>query len=793
MVPQSDPQSQPKSILDQPVSVFLGAKSTDVAETVSLGEVLHRIQDGTYRASIAHVREQKPRSAAAYRKAKEQLCAFTPCCALRTRKQAAPWREKLVSTTGLVHFDFDHVPEASVLKERLASNPATVFAFISPGEDGVKVGIAAEGITNADTYKYPWQVVLRRLKKAYPDLHISEDEHVKFLHALCFVSDDPAIYINPGAVPLPLPVQTPDEEAPLPEMPAQESGDFDPVEVTRALTQMPSESYDAWILVGQALHSTGHPLARGLWDWWSSRSRKYQQTAQDSKWKSFTKDGGRTLGDLYTLAHTHGWRRFKPPAADAEERANGHSTADTPTRAAHGRALVRGLDDDPERDVRWQWEPYMAYGKLHLLDGDPGTGKTLLMCAIAASLSQAGVLPDQDGKCTVPIHAPQRSLFVAMEDNLADTIRPRVRKAGGDVSMIKVLNEIEDAQGHVKLFTLEHLPLLEEAIQEHQPSLVYIDSLQGVMGARVDIHRANQVLPLLHALADLAERYDVAVVATRHPSKPGQNMARLIHRGMGSQAFIGTARLALYVDDHPTDRSKSILVQSKSNAGHPAMTQVFSKARGVFEWCGVTRLNAAILAGGGSGPDPRAVAEACIWLEGQLYPGCATPAKKLQDGAKDEDLNWRTVNTAKKMLGIQATRLGDQWFWTLPVPIPYDYTSLHSLQTLPSLHSLQTLHSSTKTTTCGMSEYQGTQECPESKERKESKECKECKVVTDAGVNAAHGDSDVHADRDDTDLIDRRDLAPPPVAEDAPRDETPDIPASFSLEAPQRQDERGEL
>jgi len=99
-----------------------------------------------------------------------------------------------------------------------------------------------------------------------------------------------------------------DEEAPLPEVGEQDSAAFNPVEISRALTALPSDNYNDWIAVGQALHSTGHPLARGLWDWWSGQSTKYNQAAQDTKWKTFTKDGGRTLGDLYTLAHQHGWR-----------------------------------------------------------------------------------------------------------------------------------------------------------------------------------------------------------------------------------------------------------------------------------------------------------------------------------------------------------------------------------------------------------------------------------------------------------------------------------------------------
>jgi hypothetical protein len=326
------------TLLDAPVSLFQGARATEVTEVLPLGTVLGRIQDGTYREEVAHVRQQKTRGKAAYRKAKEQLLAFTPCCALRTRDGKVLMADKLLSVTGIVHFDFDHVGDAPALKERLASNPATVFAFISPG-DGVKVGIAAEGITSADTYKHPWHVVLRRLKKAYPDMNISEDEHVKFLHALCFVSDDPQVYINPDAIPLPIPTQAPDEEAPLPGIAEQSCADFDPVEITRALTCIPADSYDGWIAVGQGLHSTGHPLAKGVWDWWSGRSTKYTQSVQNDKWKTFTKDGGRTLGDLFTLAHQYGWR----PAGWGQEQAEGITSFNKPNYLAE---KYPGFDKD---------------------------------------------------------------------------------------------------------------------------------------------------------------------------------------------------------------------------------------------------------------------------------------------------------------------------------------------------------------------------------------------------------------------------------------------------------------
>src|SRR5262249_51151940 len=160
-------------------------------------------------------------------------------------------------------------------------------------------------------------------------------------------------------------------------------------------------------------------------------------------------------------------------------------------------------------------------------------------------------------------------------DDLEDTVAERLELAQADRSKVRVLDHIVTAQNKRKHFTLEYLPILEAEVQRYQPRLVYVDSLQLILGPKVDTNRANQVMDIMDGLIDLATRYHFALVCTRHPSKPGQNIGRLIHRGMGSQAFIGRARLALYVEEHPTDPTKSLMVQSKSNAGGFGITQVF--------------------------------------------------------------------------------------------------------------------------------------------------------------------------------------------------------------------------
>jgi AAA domain len=343
-------------------------------------------------------------------------------------------------------------------------------------------------------------------------------------------------------------------------------------------------------------------------------------------------------------------------------------------QGTRGHAVVVSMDEVEEREIDWLWNPYIALGKLCLLDGDPGTGKTGLACMLASAVSRGYPMPDQTGRPTVPTGEPGITLIVAAEDDLADTWKKRLRLADADMSKIKVLDHIVTHQGQKQYFTLEHLPLLEEEVQRYRPKLVYVDSLQLILGGKVDINRANQVVETLEGLIDLAAQYHFALVCTRHPSKPGQNIGRLIHRGMGSQAFIGRARLALYVEEHPLDETKSLLVQSKSNAGGMGVTQVFSKARGEFAWCGVTRVNAQVMAGSGRGPDPRAFIEACFWLETQLQDGYPHDANEILALAQEEDVSSKSIYGAKKALKVVSTQSSTGWIWKLETTRDTGYT-----------------------------------------------------------------------------------------------------------------------
>ena len=344
-----------------------------------------------------------------------------------------------------------------------------------------------------------------------------------------------------------------------------------------------------------------------------------------------------------------------------------NAQADAPT----DHALVTTMDTVEAHPVEWAWWPYIAIGTICMLDGDPGIGKSLLMAQLAASLSKDDPLPDQQGKPTLPAGGSHHTLILSTEDSLAHTLKPRLEAAGADCSKIHVLTGWVDGGGHERAFTLEHLPLLETEIQRYQPRLVVIDPVTAYMG-KVDIHRANEVQELLGKLGRLAERYQCAIVCIRHPAKPGQSIGKVIHRGLGSVGFIGTARTALFVEQHPTNPHKVLLGQSKSNLAGMGRTQLFSKDHGQFEWCGVSRLSAEVIGGSGRGPDPTAFLEAVFWLEDQLKDGIPQASETLREDAEEYGIAFRTLRRAKQALQIRSIKRGkdpagkESWDWQLP-------------------------------------------------------------------------------------------------------------------------------
>jgi putative DNA primase/helicase len=313
-------------VLEASVSLFDGSTNTTPIETVPLATVLQRIRAGAYRPYVEHLRHVlTTQGQKAYKAAKERSTAFTPCCALTTRDKDTAWSTKLITCTGLVHLDLDGLDDPEGLKADLARHGAVVFAFVSPRGDGLKIGMAATGITDPESYKHAWNVVTELIHRDYPTVTINVDAHIKYLNALCYMSYDPAVHVNADAIPLVIP--PPARKKPPAPRRLDDTPDY--ATVASALFAIPNNDadYETWLTIGMALHSTGEGWARGLWDNWSQHSGKYDEGKQGKSWRSFTADGKTTIGTLFHCATQHGWR---PPRALPPVERNGT----TPPRGA---------------------------------------------------------------------------------------------------------------------------------------------------------------------------------------------------------------------------------------------------------------------------------------------------------------------------------------------------------------------------------------------------------------------------------------------------------------------------
>lgn len=315
------------------------------------------------------------------------------------------------------------------------------------------------------------------------------------------------------------------------------------------------------------------------------------------------------------------------------------------------------------KPLRWLWEPYLARGKLAVLDGDPGIGKSLVTIDLAARLSRGDAVPGG-----APGNGPGVTLLLSGEDN-GETVRARATAAGADLGAIAFVSPTGPEP-----FTLpERLSDLEALVCDRVADLVVIDPFLAFLRPGLAVNVDPCVRHVLTPLAALAERCDCAVLLVRHLRKAAA--ARAVYRGLGSVGIVAAARTGLLAARHPTDPTAAVIAVTKSNvtAVPPALTyRLRSDAAGrpVVEWSAPVNVPADDL-GQVAAPVPelRPRDRAVVWLHDELANG-PRRASDVRAAAARACIPNRTLERAKGELRVKshAAYHGDvrEWWWYDP-------------------------------------------------------------------------------------------------------------------------------
>jgi hypothetical protein len=338
-------------------------------------------------------------------------------------------------------------------------------------------------------------------------------------------------------------------------------------------------------------------------------------------------------------------------------------------------AIVIPVSSVQAQPIKWLWPSRIALGKVTIVAGHPGLGKSQLTTYLAAQVTTGGNWPAGEGNCP-----SGKVLILSAEDDVADTIRPRLEAAGADIERVHVLTAIRDANA-VRGFNLAHdLSALEtEIAQIGDVKLIIIDPITAYLGA-TDSHKTADVRALLAPVADLAARHGVAIVAISHLNKSGGNEA--MARVTGSGAFVAAARGAYLIQKDVDDSSRRLFLPIKNNLGvddaglafRIVTREISDDIRApAIEWENervmISADEALAAATANDGEEGAALREAVEFLTDELKDGPVSQ-RTIKADAVANGISDRTLRRAKSSLGVVTRKMGmkEGWTWGLPRP-----------------------------------------------------------------------------------------------------------------------------
>lgn len=305
--------------------------------------------------------------------------------------------------------------------------------------------------------------------------------------------------------------------------------------------------------------------------------------------------------------------------------------------------------------VKWIWKPYIAIGKITLLQGDPGCGKSTMMMHLISELSNGSVTTNGNFNSL-----PQRVLYQCSEDGTKDTIKPRLESAGADCQNIAFIDE-EVYDG----LTLDDERLLA-AITEWKPRLVVIDPIQSYIENETDLQMAGKARKLMRKIGMWASTYDFAVVLIGHFSK--NEGVKALYRGLGSIDVVATARSVLQIEKSEEDQDIRIVKQVKNSLeaqGEDLMFEINPQTG--FHWIvspSNSHKNEIYLTTTEAIPSSKHEL-AAVLLKEVLNNG-PMESVKIRQIMTENNIGVNTMNRVKAELGIKPYRKMKAWYWALP-------------------------------------------------------------------------------------------------------------------------------
>jgi len=352
----------------------------------------------------------------------------------------------------------------------------------------------------------------------------------------------------------------------------------------------------------------------------------------------------------------------------------------TPPAYRNGTLVAfRRLSDVQAKPIRWLWPGRIARGKVSILAGNPGLGKSQIAASMAAIVSTGGAWPVDRAQC-----GRGNVVILSAEDDAEDTIRPRLEAAGADLARVFILDAVVDgyrADGSEirRAFNLKtdlaRLAALLETIGD--VALIVIDPITAYLGD-ADSHKNAEVRALLAPLGELAARHGAAVVCVSHFNKSGNGEALM--RVTGSLAFVAAARAAFVVAKDKYNEARRLFLPLKNNIGNdktglaftvqggqlPSPTGQIETSRVVWEAEAVTITADEAMTPQADPEERSATDEAAEWLH-DLLAGGPIRASEVQKGAQQASIHDKALRRARERLGIKPYKreFAGGWWWAL--------------------------------------------------------------------------------------------------------------------------------